>query len=97
MALAVGTTVIISAGRRQYIWVTLIPMCFLATTTLSAGFLSVKNNFWPMAVGARPELQMQGYLNSIVTVIMMVSVIVILATAVQRWLRPDSASVAMAK
>jgi len=90
VALAVGTTVIISAGRRQYIWVTLVPMCFLATTTLSAGFLSVKNNFWPMAVGARPELQMQGYLNSIVTVIMMVSVIVILATAVQRWLRPDT-------
>jgi carbon starvation protein len=97
VALAVGTTVIISAGRRQYIWVTLVPMCFLATTTLSAGFLSVTDNFWPMAVGPRPELQMQGYLNSIVTVIMMVSVIVILATAIRKWLQPDSASEAMAK
>jgi len=91
VALAVGTTVIISAGRRQYIWVTLIPMCFLATTTLSAGFLSVKNNFWPMAIGAKPELHMQGYLNSIVTTIMMVSVIIILGTAVRRWLQPDAA------
>ena len=91
VALAVGTTVIISAGRRQYIWVTLIPMCFLATTTLSAGFLSVKNNFWPMAVGPKPELHMQGMLNSFVTSTMMVLVIIILATAVRRWLQPDTA------
>jgi carbon starvation protein len=89
VALAVGTTVIISAGRRQYMWVTLLPMCFLATTTLSAGFLSVKNNFWPMATGPNPALHFQGYLNSIVTSVMMVLVIVILATAIRRWLQPD--------
>jgi len=95
VALAVGTTVIISAGRRQYIWVTLIPMCFLATTTLSAGFLSVKNNFWPMAIGPKVELHTQGYLNSIVTVIMMVSVIIILGTAIKRWLQPDAPATAV--
>jgi carbon starvation protein len=94
VALAVGTTVIISAGRRQYMWVTLIPMCFLAVTTLSAGFLSVKNNFWPMAVGPKPELQMQGLLNSIVTSTMMVLVVIILATAIRRWLEPDPAGAA---
>jgi carbon starvation protein len=92
VALAVGTTVIISAGRRQYIWVTLLPMCFLATTTLSAGFLSVKNSFWPMAVGPNAALHMQGYLNSIVTSTMMVLVVIILATAIRRWLQPDTAA-----
>ena len=91
VALAVGTTVIISAGRRQYMWVTLIPMCFLATTTLSAGFLSVKNSFWPMAIGPNPALHFQGYLNSIVTSTMMVLVVIILATAIRRWLEPDPA------
>ena len=91
VALAVGTTVIISAGRRQYMWVTLLPMCFLATTTLSAGFLSVKNNFWPMAIGPNPALHFQGYLNSIVTSTMMVLVVIILATAIRRWLEPDPA------
>jgi len=95
VALAVGTTVIISAGRRQYMWVTLVPMCFVATTTLSAGFLSVKDNFWPMAIGPNAALHAQGYLNSIVTVIMMVSVIVILATAVKRWLQPDGPTAAV--
>ena len=94
VALAVGTTVIISAGRRQYMWVTLLPMCFLATTTLSAGFLSVKNNFWPMAIGPNPALHFQGYLNSIVTSTMMVLVVIILATAIRRWLEPDPAAAA---
>ena len=92
VALAVGTTVIISAGRRQYMWVTLLPMCFLATTTLSAGFLSVKNSFWPMAIGPNPALHFQGYLNSIVTSTMMVLVVIILATAIRRWLEPDPAA-----
>jgi carbon starvation protein len=88
IALAVGTTVIISAGRRQYAWVTAVPMAFLATTTLTAGFLSVKNNFWPMAVGPVVEKQFQGYLNSIVTVVMMICVVIILSAAIRKWLQP---------
>jgi len=90
VALAVGTTCIISAGRRQYMWVTLVPMVFLATSTLTAGYMSVRDNFWPMAVGMKPELHMQGYLNSIITVIMMVSVVIILATAIAKWFQPSS-------
>jgi carbon starvation protein len=90
VALAVGTTCIISAGRRQYIWVTLVPMTFLATTTLTAGYMSVRDNFWPMAVGLKPELHVQGYLNSIVTVVMMVSVVIILSTAIKKWLEPSA-------
>jgi carbon starvation protein len=88
IALAVGTTCIIAAGRRKYAWVTAAPMTFLAISTLSAGFLSVKDNFWPMAVGAQPELHFQGYLNSIVTVVMMVSVVIILAAAIRKWFSP---------
>jgi carbon starvation protein len=90
VALAVGTTCIISAGRRQYIWVTLVPMTFLATTTVTAGYMSVRDNFWAMAVGLKPELHVQGYLNSIVTVVMMVSVVIILSTAIKKWLEPSA-------
>ena len=88
VALAVGTTVIINAGRGQYAWVTLAPMCFVAVTTLTAGFLSVRDNFWPMAVGMRPELRVEGYLNSGLTVVMMTCVTIILAAAVRKWLAP---------
>ena len=85
VALAVGTTIIINIGKSRYAWVTLLPMVFVATTTLSAGALSIRDIFWPMAVGPDAAVHFQGYLNSILTVIMMSSVIVILVSAVRRW------------
>ena len=44
-ALCVGTTVIVNAGRARYAWVTLVPLAFVATTTLTAAYLSTVNNF----------------------------------------------------
>jgi carbon starvation protein len=86
VALAIGTTILINIGRARYAWVTLVPMVFLSTTTLTAGWMSVRDNFWPMAVGANSALHFQGYLNSVLTVIMMVSVLVIFAASGRRWL-----------
>ena len=87
VALAVGTTVIINAGRARYAWVTILPLAFVSVTTLTAGALSVRDNFYPMAIGADPAKHFQGYLNSIVTVVMMVCVLVILASAIIRWVK----------
>jgi carbon starvation protein len=85
VALAVGTTIIINIGKQRYAWVTLVPLAFVSITTLSAGVLSVRDNFWPMAIGPDPALNFQGYLNTGMTVIMMVCVVVILTNAVWRW------------
>ena len=85
VALAVATTIIINLGRARYAWVTLMPLAFVSITTLTAGFLSVKNQFWPMAVGAQPDQRLQGALNSGLTVIMMVAVVIVLATALRKW------------
>src|SRR5205823_9428438 len=85
VALAVGTTVIINAGRARYAWVTLMPLAFVSITTLTAGAMSVRDNFYPMAIGPNPALHFQGYVNSIVTVVMMICVLVILASAILRW------------
>jgi carbon starvation protein len=38
IALGVGTTVIIKSKRLQYAWVTLLPMCFMFVTTLTAAW-----------------------------------------------------------
>jgi carbon starvation protein len=85
VALAVGTTIIINIGRARYAWVTFLPLCFVSTTTLTAGYMSVRDNFWPMAVGLDPALHLQGYVNSICTVIMMICAVIILGSAARRW------------
>jgi carbon starvation protein len=87
VALAVGTTIMINSGKARYAWVTLLPLSFVAVTTLTAGVLSVRTNFWPMAIGPNPSQHFQGYLNASLTIMMMVSVIVILANAAWRWIQ----------
>ncbi len=83
-ALAVGTTIIINMGKARYAWVTAVPLAFVSVTTLTAGVLSVRDNFWPMATGPDPSRHFQGYLDSGLTVIMMVCVVVILSNALWR-------------
>jgi carbon starvation protein len=86
VALAVGTTILINMGRAKYAWVTVAPLCFVAVSTLTAGYMSIRDNFWPKAIGSNPALRVQGYVDSICTVIMMVCVVIILTSAVRRWL-----------
>jgi carbon starvation protein len=82
VGLAVATTLIINIGRQKYAWITFLPLCLVATTTLTAGYLSIRDNFWPMAIGPNPALVTQGYVMSICTGIMMVcAVIILLATS----------------
>ena len=80
VALSIGTTVIINLGRAKYAWTTFLPMTFVATTTLTAGWQSIQSIFWPRG-------DLQGYLNSVVTALMMSLVIVILVNALARWRR----------
>jgi carbon starvation protein len=85
VALSVSTSAIINAGKERYAWVTLLPMLFVAATTLTAGWLNITDNFWPLT--ANPSTATQGYVNSILTVIMMVCAIVVLVEAGRRWYR----------
>ena len=84
VAFAVGTTLIINIGRQKYAWITFLPMCFLSVTTLSAGFLNIRDNFWPLVVGPDPALVAQGYIDSICMAIMMACAVIILVTTSMR-------------
>ncbi len=85
VALAVGTTIIINMGRARYAWVTAAPLTFLTVSTLYGGYLNVRDNYWPKAIGADPTRVVEGYVDSICTVIMMVCAVIILAAAARRW------------
>ena len=85
LALAVATTIIINIGKVRYVWVTALPLAFVSITTLTAGVLSVRDNFWPMAIGPDIARNFQGYVNTVLTVIMMICVVVILVNAMWKW------------
>ena len=85
-ALAIATTVLVNMGRTRYAWVTFVPMLFVAVTTVSAGVLSIRDNFWPMATGPDPSVRVQGFVNTTLTSVMLVCVATILIAAARRWL-----------
>src|SRR6185295_13637674 len=84
LALAVATTMIINQGNAKYAWVTFMPLCWVGTTTFAAGYLSIRDNFWPMTIADDPALHVQGYVNSICTAIMLLCAIIILVATSQR-------------
>ena len=87
VALAVGTTIIINMGKARYAWVTAVPLAFVSVTTLTAGVLSVRDNFWPIAIGPDPSRRFQGQLDTVVTIVMMACVVIILVNVTARCVR----------
>jgi carbon starvation protein len=83
VALCVATTVIINLGRARYSWVTIVPLSFVATTTLVAGYQSIRDIFWPQTLN--PATTTQGYINTSLTVLIMVAAIIVLVDSVRRW------------
>ncbi|HYP01515.1 MAG TPA: carbon starvation CstA family protein [Pyrinomonadaceae bacterium] len=83
VALCVATTIIINMGRARYAWTTLLPLVFVGTTTLVAGYQSITQIFWPLA--QKPETAAQGYINTALTLILMVAAVIILADSIRRW------------
>jgi len=83
VALCVATTIIINVGKAKYSWVTILPLSFVATTTLVAGWESITDIFWPLA--QKPETSMQGYINTGLTAIIMAAAVIILVDSIRRW------------
>lgn len=92
VALCVATTILINSGKARYCWVTVVPLSFVATTTLVAGWQSITDIFWPLS--QKPNTSNLGYLNIGLTAIIMIAAVVILIDSIRRWLgfgnRPQS-------
>jgi carbon starvation protein len=87
IALSVATSVMINAGRGRYAFVTLLPMAFVMTTTLTAAWQLVFDRFLP-AYEKMPESRFKWGLDIFLTVVMVSCLGVIVADSIRRWLNP---------
>ncbi len=83
IALAVCTTFLINMGKARYAWTTAVPMCFVGATTLMAGVLSIRDIFWPLT--AQPGQRFTGYLDSALMALFIAGVILVVHSAIRRW------------
>lgn len=84
VALCVATTVIINSGKGRYAWVTIVPLSFVATTTLYACWRNIADSYWVMTQNSQTATQ--GYVNTILTVIIMIAAVIILFDSISRWI-----------
>jgi carbon starvation protein len=83
MALALVTTLLINSGRGRYAWVTIVPMAFVITTTMTAG---VKMSYTFIGwIQAGEDQVVKGTLSLSLTVFVMATVGTVLLIAISRW------------
>ncbi len=84
VALCVATTVIINMGKARFAWVTLGPLAFVGTTTLVAGYQSIRDIFWPQA--QNPLTSTQGYINTSLTALIMTAAVIVIVDSIRNWI-----------
>jgi carbon starvation protein len=82
VALALVTTYLVNVGRARYAWVTLLPMLFVTTTTLTAGSQLISLWLRLIADGADP---VKYWLNIGFALFIILSVLALLFMAAARW------------
>jgi carbon starvation protein len=95
LALTLVTTWLVNHGRGRYAWVTLLPLAWVTTTTLTAGTQLVLVRFPELVDRGRAlladgnpagsRLVLTGYLNIALTLFVLATVLAVLATAAARW------------
>jgi carbon starvation protein len=84
-ALSVATTILLrESPKKVYALITVLPLAFVATTTITAGVESIGMLFLPMA--RRPETHVVGLVNAVVTAGLVVCIAVIIVGSAARWL-----------
>jgi carbon starvation protein len=85
IALAVVTTVLFNSGRGRYAPLTVLPMLFVATTTTTTAYYEISGKFRNMIKAGEV---VRGWLNIGLTAMLLLCVVVILGSALLRWLSP---------
>jgi carbon starvation protein len=83
-ALCVATTILLrEAPKKSYAIVTLAPLAFVGTTTLTAGFESIFQLFLPLA--EKPATRTAGLVNLAVTGTLLACVVLVIVGSALRW------------
>ncbi|SEJ51972.1 carbon starvation protein [Propionispira arboris] len=77
MTLAIGTTILLRIGKGRYIWTTLVPLCFMITTALTAGFYNIFEFYLPKSQ----------YLLAGASAVMMILIVFVIINSVRVWLQ----------
>jgi carbon starvation protein len=97
VALCVGTTILIKLGKQRYAWVTLAPLAWLASVTLTAGWqkvfasdprLGFLSHARAMATSASPDaarLIFNDRLDAALALAFMTVVVVVIAASAREW------------
>jgi carbon starvation protein len=97
VALCVATTILIKMGRQRYIWVTLVPLAWLITVTMTAGWqkvfssdpkLGFLSHAATLAGSTAPEasrLVFNDRLNAVVALFFMAVVAMLVFTSAREW------------
>jgi carbon starvation protein len=93
LALALVTTLLVNSGRGRYAPVTILPMLFVVSTTMTAGVIMVRWTFPAMYSAGQP---FKATLCIVLTVLVMTCVCTVVLMAVAKWVagmgmnRPNS-------
>jgi carbon starvation protein len=85
IALVIGTSYIINNGKARYSWVTIIPLVFIFTITLTAGVENIVNIYFPQIFNSLTLIQ--GIINLSLTGIIMICALTIFIDAVPKWIK----------
>ncbi len=77
IAFAIGTTVLIKMGKMKYILITIIPLSFVAITTLTAAFYNTFKNYIPA----------HKYLLAGISMILVAMLLMILVESIRVWIK----------
>ena len=88
IGLAIGTTIILNYGQKKYVWITMVPMVFVGITTTTAAYELITTVFWPLTrLQDNPSEVFRGYLDTVLTIIMVTCLVVFMVTAIRKWMR----------
>jgi len=90
VAMCVVTSILFNSGRAKYAAVTLLPLAFITTTTMTAGYRMVMR-FWAQASWVDKPGKTAS-LNLFLTSLMLSCVVVVLIDSIHRWFNPRPAT-----